>query len=88
MKSIILCLGEGEEKAIFLDLCNAMLNKEDDTQIKIFGRKGDVIHKNELRPLIQDLIGCPIQTLPMRTNTTSKMENIQLKNLGRERLNI
>ena len=53
-----LCLGEGEEA--ILDLCNAMLNKEDDTQIKnIWARKGDVIHKNELRPLIQDLDWLP-----------------------------
>ena len=49
-----LCVGEGE--LAIIDLCNALIEGEDDTSIpNIWARKEDTIHRNKARPLIQDL---------------------------------
>ena len=53
-----LCIGEGE-KAI-IDLCNALNEGSDTTNIpNIWARKGDEIFSNSPRPLIQDLDWLP-----------------------------
>ncbi len=53
-----LCVGEGEMAII--DLCNALIEGEDDTSIpNIWARKGDTIYQNKARPLIQDLDWLP-----------------------------
>ncbi|MBR9706087.1 B12-binding domain-containing radical SAM protein, partial [Candidatus Pacearchaeota archaeon] len=54
----IVCIGEGE--GAFVDLANAIDKKEDHTKIQnLWVKKDGKIHKNELRPLIEDLDSLP-----------------------------
>jgi len=53
-----ICIGEGE--LAFLELCQRLRDKKDDTNVKnIWTKKGDKIYKNPVRPLLEDLDWLP-----------------------------